>query len=185
MNTDNSVNTHFSLKDFKHLSNLCKILPFWVLNLMFKLFIKLIHQISAVIGCSSSIVVHILMIGKNLNCLSNSSMLLCFNWCRRDYTCLKFYKFIICSAIKIEFFMSLFMITVITFFLRIFSVISLISCITCTVLILIFNFVMERRNLKASLTLIWVKREASKKGKFRGKSLLPVRHYWSRCDHEF
>ena len=78
-NTGNPANTHLSLKDFKHLNNFCKILPFWVLNLMLEFHIELTHQISAVIDCSFSIVVHILMIKKNSNFLLSFSMLLCFN----------------------------------------------------------------------------------------------------------
>ena len=185
MSTSNSVNTHLSLKNFKHSSNLCKILLFWILNLMLEFLIKPIHQISAVIDCSSSIVVHILIIEKNLNCLPSSSTLLCFSWCRRGHTHLKFHKLIIHSVIRTEFFMPLLIIIMITFFLKMFFTISSTSCTTCAALISVFNLVTERRNLKASLTLIWVKREASKKGRFRGKNSSPVRHCWSKHDHGF
>ena len=185
MSADNSVNIHFFLKGFKHSSNLCKILFLWVLNLMLELFIKLTHQISAVIDCFFSIVVHILMIGKNLNCLLSSSMLLCFSWCRRGHTCLRFHKLIIHSATKTGFSMPLPMITVTTSFPRVPhahsprtspSTISLTSCTTSAALASVLDPAMERRDLKASLALIWVKREASEGGRFKGKSLLPVRH---------
>ena len=185
MSASNSVNTHLSLKGFKHLSNLCKILPFWVLNLMLELLIKLTYQISAVIDCSFSIIVHILMIEKNLNYLSNFSMLLCFSWCRRSHTYLRFYKLIICSVIRTESFISLSIIATITFFLRVLFMISLTSCITSPALTSVLDSVMERRDLKALLALIQIKRKASEGSRFRGKSLLPVRHCWSRYDHGF
>ena len=152
---------------------------------MLKLLIKFTHQISAVINCSSLIIVHILTIEKNSNCLPSFSMLLCFSWCRKNHTCLRFHKFIIYSVIRTEFFIFLLMIAVITFSLKMSSVISLISCITCAALTSVFDSATERRDLKASLTSIQVKREVSKRGRFRGKSLSPTRHCWSRCDHEF
>ena len=181
----NSVNTHLSLKDFEHLSNFCKILPFWILNLMFELLIKPTHQISAVINCSFLIIIHILTIGKNLNCLLNLSMSLCSSQCRRGHICLRFHKLIICNVIKIEFFMPLLMIITTTFFSRMPFTIFLISCITCATLASIFDSVMKRRDLKAPLASIWVKKKASERGRFRGKSLSPVRYSWSRHDHEF
>ena len=72
--------------------------------------------------------------------------------------------------------MPLLMIAVITFSLKVPSAISLIFYITCAALALIFDSVTERRNLKAFLALIQVKREASEGGKFKGKSSSPVRH---------
>ena len=185
MNAGNPVNTHFSLISFKHLSNLCKILLSWVLNLMLELFIKLTHQISAVINCSFSIVVHILMIGKDLNYLLNPSTPLYFNWCRRDHTHLRFHKLIIHSATRTESSMSLPTITVTTFFSRVPHacssrtgppVISLTSCTTSTTLALVLNSAMERRDLKASLALIQIKKKASKRNRFRSKNLLSMRH---------
>ena len=181
----NPANTHFSFEKFKHLSNFCKILPFWVLNLMLELFIKLTHQISAVIDCFSSIIVHILMIGKNLNCLSNPSMLSCSSQCRRGHIHLRFHKLIIHSATRTGFFMPLLMIITITSFPRVLLMISSTSCIISSILALVFDFITERRDLKAPLTPIQVKREASKEGRSRGKSLSPVRHCWSRHDHGF
>ena len=152
---------------------------------MLKLPIKLTHQISAVIDCSSSIIVHIFMIEKNSNCLPSSSTLLHFNQCRRNHICSRFHKLIICSAIRTEFFMPLFMIAITIFFLRVPHIcslrtsppaISLTSCIISAALASVFNPATERRNLKASLALIQVKREVSKGGKFRSKSLLPARY---------
>ena len=154
INTGNPANTHFSLKDFKHLNNFCKILPFWVLNLMLEFLIKFTHQISAVIDCFFSIIVHILIIEKDLNCLLNLNTLLCFSQCRKGHTHLKFHKFIICSATRTGSSMPLLIIATIIFSSKVPSVISLISCITHTVLASVFNSVMERRDLKASLALI-------------------------------
>ena len=144
---------------------------------MLEFHIKLTHQISAVIDYSSSIIVYILMIEKNLNCLLSFSTSLCFSQCKRSHTCLRFHKLIIHSVIRTGFFMPLFTITVTTFFLKVSSVIFLIFCITSTVLISVLNPAMKRRDLKAFLAPIKVKREVSKRGKFRGKSLLPARHY--------
>ena len=185
MSADNPVNIHLFLKGFKHLSNFCKILPFWVLNLMLKLFIKFTHQINIIFNYFFLIVIHILIIEKNLNCLLNLSMLLCFSWCRKNHICLKFYKFIIYSVIRTEFFISLLTTAVITSFSKMSFIIFSTFCITSAVLVSVFNSVMKRRDLKASLTLIWVKREASEGGKFRGKSSLSVRHCWSKCDYGF
>ena len=185
MNAGNPVNTHFSLKNFKHLSNLCKILLFWVSNLIFKFFIKLTHQINTVINCSSSIIIHILMIGKDLNCLPSSNTSLCSSQCRRSHTCLKFHKFIICSVIRTGFFIPLLMIAAITFFLKVPFVIFLIFCTTSAALALIFDFITKKRNLKTLLALTWVKREVSERGRFRGKNSSLIRHCWSRCDHKF
>ena len=134
------------------------------------------------------------MIEKNLNCLSSLSISLCFSQCRRGHTCLKFYKFIIHSVTRTEFFISPLTIAAITSLLRMphtcslrtdSPTISLIFCTTSAALISVFNLITEKRNLKASLILIWVKRKASEKNKFRDKSLLPVRHCWNRCDYEF
>ena len=194
MSADNSVNTHFSLKDFKHSSNLCKILPSWVPNLMLEFLIKLTHQISAVIDCSFSIIVYILIIGKNSNCLSSFSTSPCSSQCRRGHTHLRFHKFIICSAIRTGSSMPSPMITVTTSFSRVphthssrtsSPTISLTSCTISAALALVLDSVTERRDLKASLISTQVKREDSKKNRFRGKSSLPARHYWSRCDHRF
>ena len=194
INAENFVNIHLSLKVFKHSSNLCKILLFWVLNLMFEFFIKFTHQISAVIDYSFSIIIHILMIKKNSNCLLSFSMLLCFSWCKRSYICLRFHKLIICSVIRTGSFMPLLTITMTTSLLRVppdlsprtgSPTISLTFCIISAALTLIFDPATERRDLKTFLTLIWIKREVSERGRFRGKSLLLVRHCWSRCDHGF
>ena len=185
MNAGNSVNTHFSLKGFKHLSNFCKILLSWVLNLMLKLPIKLTHQLSAVIDCSSSIIVYILIIGKNLNYLSNFSTSPHFSWCKRGHTHLKFHKFIIHSVIRTRFFILLLTIIMITFFLKMFFIIFLIFCIISSVLASVLNFIMKRRDLKALLAPIQVKREVSEGGRFRGKSSSLTKHCWSKCDHKF
>ena len=130
---------------------------------MFEFFIKFTYQISVVIDYFFSIVVYIFIIGKNLNCLLSFSMLLCFNWCRRNHTHLRFYKFIICSVIRTGFFISLLMTAVTISLLKVlsdlsprisFSVISLTFCIISAVLVSVFDSVMERRDLKASLVLI-------------------------------
>ena len=152
---------------------------------MFEFFIKLTHQISAVIDCSFLIIVHIFTIEKNLNYLLNFSMLLCFSQCRRGHTYLRFHKFIICSATRTEFSMLLLIITATTFFLKMphtyslrtgSSAISPTSCTTSTALALILNPTTERRDLKTFLISIQIKRETSKRDRFRGKNLLPVRH---------
>ena len=194
MSAGNPVNIHFSLENLKHLSNLHKILPSQILNLMLELFIKLTHQISAVISCSSSIVVHILMIEKNSNCLSNLSMLLCSSWCRRGHTHLRFHKLIIHSTTRTGFSTPLLTIATTTSLSRVphvhnprisSSAIFLTFCTTSTALASVLNLTTERRDLKTFLILIWVKREASKRGRFKNKSLLLAKHCWSRCDYEF
>ena len=133
------------------------------------------------------------MIKKNLNCLLSFSMLLYFSWCKKGHICLKFHKSVIYSVIKIKFFMLLFIIVAIIFFLKMssvfnfrtdFFIIHSVFYITNAVSVLIPDFAMERRDLKAPLALTWVKREASKRGRFRGKSLLLVRHCQSKCNHK-
>ena len=143
---------------------------------MLELFIKLTHQISAVINCSSPIIVHILMIKKNSNCLPSFSILLCSSQCRRDHIYLRFHKLIIHSATRTGFFMPLPIIATTTSFPKMPPMISLTFCTTSSALVSILNPTTERRDLKAPLALIQIKREASEGGRFRGKSLLPVRH---------
>ena len=194
ISAENSVNIHLFLKVFKHLNNFCKILSPWILNLMLELFIKLIHQINTVINCSSSIIVHIFMIEKNLNYLPNSSTSSCFSWCRKNHTHLRFYKLIICSVIRTGFSMPLPTITATTSLPRVppnpsprisSFVISSTFCTTSTALASVLDSTTERKNLKASLTLIWVKRETSEENRFKNKSLLLTKHCWSKCDHKF
>ena len=143
---------------------------------MFKFFIKFTHQISAVINCFSSIIVHIFMIEKNLNCLLSFSTLQYFSQCRKDHTHLRFHKLIICSVTKTEFFMPLLIIIMITSFSKVSFMISSTSCITSTALTSILDPITERRNLKASLISTQVKREASKGGRSRDKSSSLIRH---------
>ena len=176
------------------MNNFCKILLFWIFNLILEFFIKFTYQINAVINCFFLIIVHILIIEKNLNYLLNFSMLLCFNWYRKNHICLKFHKLIICNAIRTEFFMPLLMITATTSLLKIpltlsfrtgSSVISSISYIISAALTSVFNPVTERRDLKVSLISIQIKREVSKRGRFRNKNLFFMKHYWSRYNYEF
>ena len=143
---------------------------------MFEFLIKFTNQISAVIDYFSLIIVHILTIEKNLNCLPSLSISSCFSQCRKGHTCLKFHKFIICSIIRTEFSMLLLMIAMTISFPRVSFTISLISYITSSALTLILDFITERRNLKASLISIQIKRKASKKGRFRDKSSSSAKH---------
>ena len=143
---------------------------------MLEFFIKLTYSISAIIGYSFSIVIHILIIGKNLNCLSSFSTSLCFSQCRRGHTCLRFHKPIIYSATRTESFMPLPMATATTSFLKVSLTIFLASCTISTASASVLNPATERKNLKAFLISIQIKREASKRGRFRGKSLPFVKH---------
>ena len=101
-----------------------------------------------------------------------SSMLLCFSQCRKNYIYLRFYKFIIYSVTRTEFFSSLLTITVTTSLLRVppalsprisSPTISLISCTTSTILTSVLNPVTERRDLKTFLISIQIKKKSVKR----------------------
>ena len=122
---------------------------------------------SAVIDCFFSIVVYILMIGKDSNCLLSSSTSLYSNQCRRDHTHSRFYKFIIHSVIRIRISIPLFTIITIIFFSKLPSisssrtdspVTSSVSYITSIALTSILNFIMERRDLKTFLIPTHIKK---------------------------